>query len=249
MSARTIFLENETGTRYALNGENGVTMFDVSGFGVDFADTYGTISDGYFMSVDRESSQQTIPGTVVFKGTDFKQKYLAFADFCLNAKALLFCLNPDGSQEYKRDVQLKFISRGEPHRTYQDAAVSFDCLGPWYVQETKTGTGSVSITAGGQIGTTVKITTTSAITNPVLTMTDADGEFQRLELTLSTQSGKTLEYSNDPKDSHIMYNGADAIQYAADLTAPIWGRSRKAFTISLPGAALSVTVKKCWRTV
>lgn len=248
MNRWKLAIDNGSGDIVQLNGENGIMFVDVTGMGAEFDESYGKISDGYFLTTQREGAQQTIAGTLIFKGAQCKEKYKAFADYVLNADKLVFLYKPDGITEYRRDISVKFLSRGGANWNLLQVASSFICLTPWYTVETLTGTGSISVSAGGHLGTSVLIRTTSALTNPVLTMTDVDGEFQRLGLTLTTASGKLLEYSNNPYDSHIYYDSQDAIGYA-DISKPIFRRSRKAFVIAMSGAAMTAEIRKWWRTV
>lgn len=248
MNRWKLAIDNGSGDIVQLNGENGIMFVDVTGMGAEFDESYGKISDGYFLTTQREGAQQTIAGTLVFKGADCKEKYKAFADYVLNADKLVFLYKPDGITEYRRDISVKFLSRGGANWNLLQVASSFVCLTPWYTVETLTGTGSISVSVGGQIGTSVKVRTTSALTNPVLTMTDSDGEFQRLSLTTTKASGTVFEYSNHYYDSHIYIGTADGIQYA-DLSTAIFGHSRKAFTLALSGASMTIEVKRWWRTI
>lgn len=241
-------IDNGSGSVIQLNGENGVVFTDVTGLGAEFSESYVKISDGYFSSIQRENAQQTIAGTLIFKGANCKELYSALADYLLATDKLTLVYQPNGSTSYKRDISVNFLTRGPASWNLLQVPTSFICLTPWYTEETLSGTGSISVTAGGHIGTSIVLTTQTALTNPHLTLTDAGGVFAEIDMTLSTESGKTLEYSNDWSDSHIYYDGSDAIG-VTDITNPLFGHSNKAFTISLPGASISSIVRKWWRTV
>lgn len=239
-----IYCDNAT---FSLNGEDGLWLLTPSGMGATMATTYASITDGFFSCTENKAKQGTIAGELAWVSNAYSG-YKSLVDAMLSSDSLTIGYNPNGT-EYKADVKLNYITKGESYGgKILRAPISFIMLTPWYTTETITATGTATIAAGGQLVTSVRVQTTTDLTNPVLTMTDADGEFQRLELTLTTASGTALEYSNHHYDSHIYYGDEDAIQYA-DLSTAIFGRSRKAFTLSMTGAEMTIEVKKWWRTV
>lgn len=247
---RQIWLSDGT-TEKALDGSAGILAMGISGLGANVARSIGEIGDGFFMPTSQKSyPMQSIMFDLEFRGTAPYDSYQAFADWILTAERLILRYKPSSaSQKYSRDVLLELMTKGELTRgRYLVLPVRLQCVTPWYTVSTLTGTGSVSVPAGGQLGTSVKVTTTSALTNPVLNMTDADGEFQRLSLNVTKPAGTVLEYSNHYYDSHIYIGTDDAIQYA-DLSTAIFGHSKKAFTLALSGAEMNIEVRRWWRTV
>lgn len=241
--------------RVSLNDPNTILALSVSGIGVTYDNKYAGIDNGFFVRYNGEQKQGAIVCDLLLSADGYA-RYRSLADYVVNADKLYFVYNPEpinsnvvDRTEYTAEVKLRYLNKGVRSSCGDmKTTISFELVTPWCTVETITATGTATITAGGQLGTSVKITTTSALTNPVLTMTDADGEFQRLALTTTKASGIVFEYSNHYYDSHIHIGTADGIQYA-DLSTAIFGHSRKAFTLALSGASMTIEVKKWWRTV
>lgn len=232
------------GTRYALNGENHIRFVTPGGLGADMADVYAESNDGFFRRVDRRGKQSAVTGELVFTGGSAYSKYKTFADALLKADAVQLVYDPNGT-EYKADVSVNFLTKTESVAdVYMTVPTSFTLLSPWYTDEELTGT-SVSVTAGGQIGTGVVVEMYGAVTNPQILL----GDFALCALTYTLPSNEKLEFSTLWDDCHVTINGDDAIQYV-DITNPLYEHSNGAFTITNSGnKTMYVLVRKYWRTV
>lgn len=250
---RLVYFENDAGERINLNripGQTptrGIIATNLTGLGYTPGSSYSKVSAGYYRQTGENEKMQPCGLTLNFTQNAYTN-YKWLLDWMIDAGEWDYVYNP-GDGEYRRRVTLEYINKPEKNKVgHLVSQMSLVTLTPWYTVETITATGTASIGAGGQIGTSVKVRTTSALTNPVLTMTDADGEFQRLSLTVTKASGTVFEYSNHYYDSHIYIGTADGIQYA-DLSTAIFGHSRKAFTLALSGASMTIEVKRWWRTI
>ena len=235
------------GTRYDLNRENGILLTNPTGLGTVSNDSYAGINgNGFFSRVNREVTQGQVIGDLTFFSPSYT-KYKSFVDTVISGTSLQLVYDPDGT-EYKADVELAYITKTEmKDRAYLTAPVAFNMKSLWYTEETRSGYGSVSVTAGGQTETGIKVRVTSTLTNPVLTLTAGLTEIARAALTVTTSG--IFEYSNYPDDSHIEDAGhGDLLQYV-DTSYPVFGRTRSAFTVALSGATMNVTVRKYWRSV
>lgn len=232
------------GTRYPLNGENHIRFVTPAGLGATMADQYAESNDGFFRRVDRRGKQESITGELVFSGGGAYAKYKTFADSLLRADKVQVIYDPNGT-EYTADVSVNFLTKTESVAdVYMTIPTSFTLLSPWYRDETLTGT-TVSVTAGGQIGTGVVVRMNGAVTNPYITL----GTFAECALTYTLGAAETLEFSTLWDDSHVAIDGVDAIQYV-DITYPLFAHSNNAFTISNSGnKSMTVLVRKYWRTV
>lgn len=232
------------GTRYALNGENHIRFVTPGGLGADMADVYAESNDGFFRRVDRRGKQSAVTGELVFTGGSAYTKYKTFADALLKANAVQLVYDPNGT-EYKADVSVNFLTKTESVAdVYMTVPTSFTLLSPWYTDETLTGT-SVSVTAGGQIGTGVVVRMNGSATNPQILL----GTFALCALTYPLSIAETLEFSTLWDDSHVTIDGVDAIQYV-DITNPLYAHSNGAFTITnSANKSMTVLVRKYWRTV
>ena len=232
------------GTRYPLNGENHIRFVTPAGLGATMADVYAESNDGFFRRVDRRGKQEAVTGELVFTGGSAYSKYKTFADALLRANKVQVIYDPNGT-EYTADVSVNFLTKTESVAdVYMTIPTSFTLLSPWYRDETLTGT-SVSVTAGGQIGTGVVVSMYGAVTDPQILL----GSFALCALTYTLPSTEKLEFSTLWDDCHVTINGDDAIQYV-DITNPLYEHSNGTFTITNSGNKnMYVLVRKYWRTV
>lgn len=236
------------GDTIPLNGENGVMLCNVSGLGATISTTQAEVADGFYNTYYSKGKQGSVSGDLAFIG-DAYGLYFQFANMLLTAKKLQLRYTPNNGTRYTANVSVNYLTKGESYANKSmKCPVSFTMLTPWFTSDNAMGAGSVAVTEGGQIGTAVRVTTTSGLASPTITLADSNGTFAEISLNITTQAGKTLEYSNMWDDSYIKYDGADAIGYV-DLSKPLFGHSRNAFTITCANALLNVSICKYWRTV
>ncbi|MCQ2113350.1 MAG: hypothetical protein MJY95_08435 [Bacteroidaceae bacterium] len=245
------------GTRYSLNGENGLWFLNPSGMGASMQSTYATITDGFFSSTDMKSKQGSIAGDFAWTESGYSG-YKTMVDAIFTADNLRIGYNPDGV-EYFADCQINYITKGESYGAkILKAPVSFILLTPWYIEEQLTGAGTVSVSAGGQIASAVKVVSTgTSLVNPYISMSANGEEFARCEISMNLSTSNSLEYSNFYDDSHIIgvINGVRT-NLIENLTARhnIYSHKFGAYTVNLSDSngaspAISVTVRRYWRTV
>ena len=234
------------GVRYPLNRENGLLLHNVTGLGTVNAYTFSGITNtGFYAATSKDIAQAQVVGELVFVSSAYT-RYAAFADALLKASSLVLCYDPNGT-EYRADVELSYLTKTElTGGAFLSVPVAFHLCGLWYTEETLTGTGSVSVSAGGQAETGVKVRVTASVADPDLTLVSDGVTVARAKLLYTTMG--VFEYSNYPDDSHIYDGGTDIIRYV-DTAYNVYGRTRNAFTVTLSGAAMTVTVRKYWRTV
>lgn len=234
------------GTRYDLNRENGILLTNPSGLGTVSSNSYARINgNGFYSRVSRDVDQGQVIADLTFFISAY-DSYKAFVDAVIQGTRLQLVYAPAGT-EYLADVDLSYITKTElKGGAYLTVPIAFTLKSLWYTETTLTGTGSVNVTAGGQEETAVTVRTSTALTNPVLTILSGGVEIARAALACSTTG--VFEYSNRPDDSHITDGFADLISYV-DTSYTVFGRTREAFTVSLSGAAMTVTVRKYWRSV
>lgn len=243
---RKLYLEID-GTRVGLNKESGLMLVNPTGFGSVSNSTFEPINqDGFYARTYREQAQGQIVGDLVFFGSNPYADYKSFADSILTAEKLVFVYDPDGT-EYKADCELSYLTKTElVSGNYLTVPTAFNLKSLWYTEETLTGTGTVSVTAGGQYETAVKVSVTAPLTNPHLTIVSGAETVADVSINYTTEG--VFEYSNVPNDSHITDDGNDIVN-RVDITKNIYGRTRSAFTVNLSGTAMTVNVIKYWRTV
>lgn len=133
-SIRKLFLQNASGQRWGLNGENGVYCTDLSGFGFTLGPTFGNVGQGFFFQESEDAeTQMSIPFTLVFTKSPY-ETYQMFCDWLAAAGKLSVVYNPTSKKEYLRDVSVSFIQKGELTRVgWLEIPCSFNCLTPWFL--------------------------------------------------------------------------------------------------------------------
>lgn len=233
------------GTEFGLNREHDIMLMEPTGFGVNFANSFADIVDGFFAKTDKKQSIGQIVGDLIFTDNAYAD-YESFVNSILTASKLVLIYEPISGSKYRADVEIAYITKSEVRGGMYKAPIAFDLKSLWYTEETLTGTGTVSVTAGGQYETAVKVTVAAPITNPHLTIVSGADTVADVELAYTTTG--VFEYSNYPNDSHITDSGVDIIQYISALSS-VYGRTRSAFTVNLSGASMTVKARKYWRTV
>lgn len=130
---RKLYLQNGAGTRWGLNGENGVYASSLSGFGFTLSPTYADLSRGFFLSVGGDSEPQgAVPFTIYFTRNPYAT-YQSFVDWLASAGTVTLCYDPTGNQEYWRDVAPNFLQKGELNEVgWLEVPCSFYATTPWY---------------------------------------------------------------------------------------------------------------------
>lgn len=131
--AKQVYLQNAAGDRWGLNGENGVYVSSLAGFGYTLSPTYADLTRGFFLAVSGESEPQgTVPFTVYFTRNAYAV-YQSFVDWLAAAGTVILCYNPTGDQEYRRDVDVNFLQKGELNEVgWLEVPSSFYVKTPWY---------------------------------------------------------------------------------------------------------------------
>lgn len=131
---RKIYIQNDLGSRIALNGENGITIVDSTGFGVDTSEDFADIGHGFFSPVRTDKyPQQSVAGTLMFQGLDTFAMYKSFADFLMRSARLYIVAElVSGAGAYMKEVRINFLTKGERKKNYLEVPVSFISLTPWF---------------------------------------------------------------------------------------------------------------------
>lgn len=130
---RKVYLQNAEGKRFSLNGEKGVYVSSLAGFGFTLSPTYADLSRGFFVAVNGESEPQgTVPFTIYFTRNAYTA-YQSFVDWLATAGTITLCYNPTGEQEYLRIVDVNFLQKSELNEVgWLEVPCSFFCKTPWY---------------------------------------------------------------------------------------------------------------------
>lgn len=254
---RKFYLEID-GVRTSLNGEAGYLFTDPTGLGVTYKNSYATIDDGFFYKSKNEQQQGEIVGTLNILSSGYTN-YLNFVNSVLNANRLVLVYSPL-SIEYKCEVDISYITKTESIACrILKIPIAFKKKSQWYTEETLTGTGTINVTAGGQIATTVKLTTTgTAMTNPIISIQDSDGVAGLCALTSTILATDTVEYSNDYLDAHIYKTDNNGITTNilsdANPYQYIFGKTKKAFALTVTDdnsstPSIVAIIRKYWRSV
>ena len=130
---RKLWFQNAAGSRWSLNGEQGVYASNLSGFGFTLSPSYADLSRGFFVPVGTSEPQNTIPFSLNFTKNPYSV-YQKMVDWLAAAGTITIVYNPTGAQEYCRDVTVNFVQKGELNEVgWLEAPVSFLCSTPWYL--------------------------------------------------------------------------------------------------------------------
>lgn len=253
---RKFYLECD-GTRYGLNGENGVFCDTPTGLGIVYTSTATRIVDGFYAATERYQNVGQFVCNINFVGSTQYATYQTISDAIFCADELRLIYNPNGT-EYTADAVLVSLTKTEiAQNGVLTCPLTLQMTSLWYTEQTQTGTGSVSVTTGGQIAPAIVLTTTgTALTNPVITITETVGsaEVARCAITGTVAAADTLQYSNLYDDAHLYQTISGAVTdiiEKVNTAYTVFGRTKKNFRVSCSNAsaALSVRVRRYWRSV
>lgn len=195
-SIRKLFLQNTSGQRFGLNGQEGVYASNLAGFGFSVDPEFADLGRGFFRNVGGVNEpQQPVPFTITFTRNPYNT-YRRFIDWLFSAGALTLVYKPFGEEEYFRAVEVNSVQKGELSAVgWLECPCILQCLTPWYrpaptvltleaggssnskrypyryTEDLRYGTDSTSaltgtIFAAGHIPGALDITFTGAIVNP-----------------------------------------------------------------------------------
>lgn len=131
---RKLYFQNAAGDRIGLNGQDGIYATSLSGFGFTLNQSFADLSSGFFPPVtDAKDPQNTLAFTLVLTG-DAYARHQSLMNWLAAAEKITIVYDPTGSQEYCRDVVVKFIQKGELSTAgWLSMPSSFMCTTPWYL--------------------------------------------------------------------------------------------------------------------
>ncbi len=130
---RKIAFINSDGDRFGLNGEKGVYAMNLSGFGFALDPVFVDLEHGFYPSVYENSEPQGAPAfTLVFTKEPYKT-YQSFVDWLFASSGVAIAYNPAGTQEYRRDVCISSLEKGELTKArWLEVSCSLRSRSPWY---------------------------------------------------------------------------------------------------------------------
>ena len=130
---RKLYFQNAAGQRWGLNGDRGVYVHALAGFGFSLSPSFADLSRGFFIPVSDEAEpQNTLPFTLTFTRNPY-ETYEAMVNWLTAAGTVTIVYDPYGKQEYWRDVSVNFLQKGEKNKVgWLEVPCSFFCNTPWY---------------------------------------------------------------------------------------------------------------------
>lgn len=278
---RKFYLENSIGERKDLQLSS-FFFHTPEGLGISNRNEYENPADGFFSNVFGQTEQINIVGEIAFMGGDPYGDYKSLIDWIYGGYGLEFVYNPNGT-EYFCDVDIDYIEKGEIN--YESGVlrcpVSFLGKTPWYkatatvfnfaldptiqykkypytypyVYSLSGQVGSIAVTPSGHYPAVVELTANGEMTNPSLTLVNANGDIlgkMRLD-SVTIASGSVLSYSSDPSNPGVWIDGIDASQYLNLEYDNFFTIPREPCTISLsfigPSETATIYVKQYYRSV
>ena len=131
---RKLYFQNAAGSRWGLNGDQGVYAHALAGFGFTLSPSFADLSRGFFIPVSDEAEpQNTLPFTITFTRKPY-ETYRSLVNWLSSAGTLTLIYNPSGDQEFCRDITVNFIQKGEKNEVgWLECPCSFFCKTPWYM--------------------------------------------------------------------------------------------------------------------
>lgn len=257
---RKFFIENENGTRYALNGENNIWFTEPKGLGITFDVNSANLSGGFFKTTYMDTRQNSVTGNVTFLKNVYPS-YQTFSTFLLMASTLYLIYQPTDTQ-YRAQVRVNFLTKSEINRgRWLQVPVSFTLMTPWYlpspvefsvvpipadvmrydweygdaVYGTVGANMTVIIPPNGHIPASWDLTYTGELQHPVILITGQSSGtvYGRIEIETNIAANDTLTISTRYLDSFIKSAAqGDLIKYV-DLSYDPYPRLPLSETVSV----------------
>lgn len=131
---RRLYLQNAAGDQLSLNGENGVYVSNLAGFGFSLDPDFADLSHGFFISLNEESEpQNSLSFTLTFTRTPYVY-YLNFVNWISSAGRITLVYDPTGYQPYCREISIQSLQKGELTVVgWLEVPCSCICNTPWYL--------------------------------------------------------------------------------------------------------------------
>lgn len=143
---RKLYMQNENGARWDLNGGQHTYASHLSGFGFSLTVGFADLTRGFFLPINSKNDpQNSLAMTLTFTRSPY-ETYQQFLSWISAAKRLTLIYAPSGTTEYCRDVSISFLQKSELTAVgWLECPCSLVCLTPWYLPSPST----LSLEAGG----------------------------------------------------------------------------------------------------
>lgn len=133
-SIRKLSFQNSKGQRWGLNGDRGVYVSNLSGFGLTLSPNFADLGRGFFSPVSDEAEPQTpLAFTLTFTWNPY-ETYDQLVTWLASAGTITVVYNPTGKKEFCRDVTVSFLQKGEQNEVgWLEVPASFQPCTPWYM--------------------------------------------------------------------------------------------------------------------
>jgi len=228
---RKFYLQLENGVRLDLNSED-VFFSYPQGLGYESAADYTNIGGGFFLQAEAKERQSVITGDIVFAS------YGLYKDNAMYLDAAQIVYAPE-DVEYLRDIVIQSVGKGELDATgLLICPVTILALSPWYTAQRRVLTmnpsaeiekakrypyrysyayayagasGGISVSAGGQQPSPVKVTMQGRVVNPVISLYRSGVLIGKAAPSVTVPEGSTLIYDSRPKNPGIWIDGVSVI--------------------------------------
>lgn len=131
---RRLYLQNASGERIGLNGENAVYAAALAGLGYTLSPSFADLKNGFFREISDGSEPQSTPAySLYFTGAEPYKDYQDFVNWLAAAGTLELIYRPFGEKEYRRQVSINYLSKGEKNEMgWLEIPAAFFAVSQWY---------------------------------------------------------------------------------------------------------------------
>ena len=248
---RKFFIRDGVGNQYALNGEQFIWLLNPSGLGVNYANQYSDIKQGFFAPLKTDTwNTQSIVCDFGFVKSAYAT-YRSFINWLITAENLVIVYQPFGSEQYYRNVKMDYVEKTElMNGEWLSTPASFTCLTPWYKPTTLSvaiadedagamkytftydaslvyassynGAYGAELSPSGHIPAAITLDYTGAIVNPSISLVGKVSGTEYGKCQINKTASSSVSFSSLYSDSYCLVDGTDASDYISPATDPFF---------------------------
>lgn len=237
-------LVDAAGLEFDLNDTSSQFMYDVTGLGLAYTNTFSNVADGFFPASYKRISQASVAGSIAFASND---KYREFVSFISNAQNLRIGYAPSGTWFFSRcaitkmtkadkasiscDVEFRLLSpwaKNNPIRksiTAEDDSLNYPLVYP-YRYGKASAEAAAEFRIGGNMDGSYEIKISGSVKNPNIKLFKYDNGWQligKCSVSYEMVASDVFVLSTVPGTEKVEINGTD-ISSILNITDNVFAR-------------------------